>query len=591
MMLAATGKISTLRRRVRRLLGATEPAARESWPAVLVMIGAIAAASVLYSCKAADPTSANRQPVQQKQWPKQNPLATIQPGTEENLKWGDPVNGLRAAVVIRTSSDKPKAGEMPDLYVAVQNVSKAPIRLNDTLAEQQPRMLYLKSDGKIQAGIGAKNPRLGDRMLQPGEVTFVLMYDSEPLADGRTTGSIIAEGVLKDTHQSVVADMLIERAPAGAWTGKLVTGETSGSVASGEPQPKDAIAQTLYKVWQHGARMNGNIPGGFLGQLGQKVNEFIRVNAADVSGAHYATKMEPLAPRIIATRDWTLAEAVALLDDIAAVSPAPLQMAMDESDSLTIKPGTSLPKELVNAPWGEALPNGLRMAWLMEPRAAEYRLGTSLKSRLLFHNTGKEVVVFQTRTWRQGQHTARDAKGAELKVESIDWLTRGKLAPFRLWPGEFIEVSATGFGIGADKDLKDYWHQARIGSWIEPNPGDDLTITTAPILLGDWNEAPARNVESSWWLDLITARLKHELPMPAEDDERAHLVYRAGREIFGTPLSAAEIKAFVSDRDPSALDSLANRFSHRAGTTPCSGSLQSGPTRFRVLPVQPDAAK
>ncbi len=591
LMLGATGKISTLRRRVRRLLGATEPAARESWPAAFLMIAAIATAFILYSCKAADRTSVNGQPVQQKESPKLNPVATLKPGTEEILNWGDPVNGLRAAVVIRTLTDKPKAGEMPDLYVAVQNVSKAPIRFNDSLAEQQPRMLYLKLDGRTQAGIGAKDPRLGDRTLQPGEVTFVLMYVPERSAVGRTIGSLMAEDVRKDTHQSMVGEMLIERAPAGAWTGKLITGETSGSVASGEPQPKDTSAQALYKVWQHGARKSGNIPGGFLGRLGQKVNEFIRVNSADASGAPYARKMEPLAARIIATRDWTLAEAVALLDDIAAVSPAPIDTAMEEADGVTLKPGAPLPKELATAPWGEALPNGLRMAWLMEPHAAEHRLGTPLKSRLLFHNAGKEVVVFRTRMWHQGQHTARDAKGADLKVESIDWLTRGKLAPFRLWPGDFIEINATGFGIGADKELKDYWQNARVGSWIEPNAGDDVTITTAPIALGDWDEKPPRNADSRWWLDLITARLNRELPMPAEADERAHLVYRAGREIFGTPLSAEEIAAFVSDRDPGALDSLANRFAHRAGTTPGTGSLQSGPTRFQVLPADPDATE
>src|SRR5260370_41019641 len=58
----------------------------------------------------------------------------LKPGLEEKLKWGEPVNGLRAALVIRTSSDEPNAGGTPDLYLLVQNVSDAPIHLADTIA-------------------------------------------------------------------------------------------------------------------------------------------------------------------------------------------------------------------------------------------------------------------------------------------------------------------------------------------------------------------------------------------------------------------------------------------------------------------------
>jgi beta-lactamase regulating signal transducer with metallopeptidase domain/Tol biopolymer transport system component len=166
------------------------------------------------------------------------PGAKLQRGAEEKLQWGQPVNGLRAAVAIRHASEKPKSGDLPELYLAVQNVSDAPIRLNDTLAEQQPRMLYIKIDGKTQLGLGlgAKDPRLGDAMLQPRKVAYVLMYSADSkVLDKHTTGQVIAEGALKDTHQSLVAELRIEKAPAGAWIGKLITGETSGAVAAGQP--------------------------------------------------------------------------------------------------------------------------------------------------------------------------------------------------------------------------------------------------------------------------------------------------------------------------------------------------------------------
>jgi hypothetical protein len=62
-------------------------------------------------------------------------------------------------------------------------------------------------------------------------------------------------------------------------------------------------------------------------------------------------------------------------------------------------------------------------------------------------------------------------------------------------------------------------------------------------------------------------------------------------ELFGTPLSAEEIDSFVNDRTPTAIDSLAKRLAKRTDTRPSVGELASGPTKFRVLPADPDAAK
>jgi hypothetical protein len=230
------------------------------------------------------------------------------------------------------------------------------------------------------------------------------------------------------------------------------------------------------------------------------------------------------------------------------------------------------------------------MAWLLEPRAPEHPLGTPLKSRILIQNTGKDQVVFRTRSWHQAAHTARDANGAAINVEATSWLTRAPLVPFRLWPGEFVELSAPGIGVGANKKDED-WQNAPLGSWVEAKAGDDVTITTAAVPLNDWNEEPPKDGEPGWWLDLIKATLAQDLPLPADAEERRRIVYRAGMELFGTPLAADEIAAFVNDRGPDALDSLAKRLARRAGTIPFAGALTSGPTRFRVLPPDPDAAK
>ncbi len=528
--------------------------------------------------------------VQEPQKPKDG--AKLNPGMEENLQWGEPVNGLRAALAIRPAPGGPKADEMPELYLAVQNVSNTPIRLCETIKAPRLRYLRLIRDGEILFGIVVNDPSLADVMLQPREVAFLLMFASDSRdKDGRTEGSAFAEGALRDTHETLVAELKIELAPAGAWTGKIKTGETSGRLAAGRPQPKDKNAQALFNVWQHHFRGNGNIPGGLMGRLRDKVNQFIRLNnTGDGSRILHAKKMELLVPRLSAARDWPPAEVVALMDDIAAITPIPLITTMDEATERTFKNGEPLPPELANAPWGGAQPNGLRVAWLMEPQTAEYRLGTSLKSRILFHNSGKDTVVFRTRTWHQGGHTARDAKGADIKVDSVFWTTIGQLAAFRLEPGEFIEVRAAGIGVGANENAED-WQNARVGSWVDAKAGDDVTVTTGPVALSDRNEGLPKNSEPHWWLDFINAHLAQDLPLPTDTDERTRLVYRAGLELFGTPLAEEEIAAFVSDREPTALAALANRLAHRPGLTPSAGGLTSGPTKFRVLPADPDGAK
>jgi hypothetical protein len=172
----------------------------------------------------------------------------------------------------------------------------------------------------------------------------------------------------------------------------------------------------------------------------------------------------------------------------------------------------------------------------------------------------------------------------------MEWTTLPRLMPFRLWPGEYAEVNGAGIGVGVFKNPEE-WQNTRVGSWIEAKAGDDVTFTPDQVRLANWNEDPAAPGGPRWWLDFIQAQLSRDLPLPNDPEERKRLVYRAGLRIFGTPLTADEIASFVSDRDPNAIESLAKRLAQRAGTTAFTGSLQSGETKFRVLPADPDAAK
>ena len=255
-----------------------------------------------------------------------------------------------------------------------------------------------------------------------------------------------------------------------------------------------------------------------------------------------------------------------------------------------------MPVELKNAPWGEARPNGLRVVWLLEPRALKYRIGTPLRSVILFHNAGKSSVVFRALTFNQsGSHKASDANGADINISSVEWTTIPRVIACRLAPGESIEMTAPGIGVGArNKDDED-WRGIRVGSWIDAKVGDEVTFTPSPVSAsGQEQDEPLDEAQLNkplkWWLDFITDRLSLDLPLPADAAERGRILKRATRDLFGNEPTAEEVTAFTIDAAPDALGRLAKRLAQRPGFAPFSGSLTSGTRKFLVLSADPDAA-
>jgi beta-lactamase regulating signal transducer with metallopeptidase domain len=512
--------------------------------------------------------------------------AMLKPATEQRLKWGAIVNGLQMALAWPPSLGEPGIGDAPSFYLVVQNVSQADVRLTANDAAPNPRRMIMWNNGTPMMATADPTPMPGDWLLQPRQVAFFRLFQpAEKMNDGRNISAADEQAVRVYPQYSLTAEMTIEKAPAGAWTGKLATSQSRGSMDVIPPKNKDA--QALYKSWALASRIDGKIPGGVIGLLGQSVVTFIKGNPTWQT----TPQLQKMLPRFDASRDWSGQDAVALLDELAAVQDTPIGMALGQEDLGLIRAGTPLPPDLADAPWGKALANGLRHAWLLEPRAAEHRLGTPLKARVLIHNAGKEPVVFRTRSWHQLAHTATDAKGAAIKVESTDWMTLGQLTLFRLEPGEFIEVNGPGIGVGANKNNDD-WQNTNVGSWIEAKAGDDVTVTTAPLPLSDWNEKPeVDDGEPRWWHDHITARLSRHLPFPADADARLRLLHVVAIEVLGTSASKQMNDAFVADTSPTALASAAERLFHRPGLHAWAGPLESAPTKFRVLPADPDAAK
>jgi hypothetical protein len=152
-------------------------------------------------------------------------------------------------------------------------------------------------------------------------------------------------------------------------------------------------------------------------------------------------------------------------------------------------------------------------------------------------------------------------------------------------------LTAAGIGVGKKNKNDEDGQNTRVGSWIDAKAGDDVTFTPDAVPLNDGNEDLALDGEPRWWLDHISARLSRHLPFPADADARLRLLHCVAIEVLGTSVSKEMNDAFVADTTPTALDSLAKRLFHRPGLHAWAGPLTSGPTKFRVLPADPDAAK
>src|SRR5262249_41354026 len=155
--------------------------------------------------------------------------------------------------------------------------------------------------------------------------------------------------------------------------------------------------------------------------LADAVTNFIKLNPTHEG----VPKLTEFLKRIDTSHDWTPAEAVGLLDDLSAIYPTlPGWAHRGAGSSLggAVRSGQPLPAELAGAAWGEPAANGLRAAWVFEPRGETYPLGTNLRSRILFHNSGTKTIVFRTPDWHQyGNHRAHDAKGKAIPISATEW--------------------------------------------------------------------------------------------------------------------------------------------------------------------------
>ena len=121
----------------------------------------------------------------------------LQPASEQKLEWGEPVNGLRMALAWPPTLGEPAAGEVPDLYLAVQNVSEAPVRLCTTAEATMRRGLLFSTNGVAQARTISEQPNGLDTTLGPREVVFLRLF-VESAKDTRDWQPAEASALLSD---------------------------------------------------------------------------------------------------------------------------------------------------------------------------------------------------------------------------------------------------------------------------------------------------------------------------------------------------------------------------------------------------------
>jgi hypothetical protein len=187
-----------------------------------------------------------------------NHTCKLTPETIAKLKWGEPVNGLRMALAYPPALGDALLGKKPHFELVVQNVAEKEIHfLASDEAPNPRRMLIREGEQPVQGLRDHLEVSPADWKLQPGECGVLRLFATEESDKaGTIPSSAIESDLSKIGRFHATVQMEIAKAPEGAWTGKLVTGQTRGSAdVAPAPAPMHKDARTLYEVWQRYARV------------------------------------------------------------------------------------------------------------------------------------------------------------------------------------------------------------------------------------------------------------------------------------------------------------------------------------------------
>ncbi len=265
-------------------------------------------------------------------------------GLEQLLDWSEPVNGLRAAVAIRTSLTDNAPGKDLRILVAVHNISEDTIRFCPaTKHESRNRSsIFLQSMGLSFGGYHfapSDFPPKIEATIPPHKVFWFdfLAHQQEYLPDEehRELCEQLIQQLLDHSHQTLSVSLQVHDAPEGAWKGTLSTPPTRGGLGTQPSGFPDALCDQLYAGYLASAQRNhdspGDIPSSLITELRDVVQQFIGENKDNPSTVLQVKQFELLVERFDSTGDWKQDEVIALLHDIASISTVPLKRASEKT--------------------------------------------------------------------------------------------------------------------------------------------------------------------------------------------------------------------------------------------------------------------
>src|SRR5262249_32001438 len=181
-----------------------------------------------------------------------------------------------------------------------------------------------------------------------------------------------------------------------------------------------------------------------------------------------------------------------------------------------------------------------------------------MKSRVLFHNSGKAPVCFATEDWIQtGDHKAKDVNGKDISVWAVSRMGMRLRMIFRLAPGEYAEVVGHGLGVGPHETASEQ-STYQVGGWIEATEGDAVAFTPGKVAVSfqTWKDNEGLKNSVTVWQETLARRVMQESPMPAAAADRELLLRRVMKDFPGTAPTAEEIAAFVGDNAKEPLPRL-----------------------------------
>ena len=108
---------------------------------------------------------------------------------------------------------------------------------------------------------------------------------------------------------------------------------------------------------------------------------------------------------------------------------------------------------------------------------------------------------------------------------------------------------------------------------------------------GGWTRPDDPKDPAELWKKNIADRVKREAPLPTGAADRQQLIRRVTLDLFGVPPTAAEIAAFLTDKDADALAKLITRLQAMPRPDVWTGKLPTSETKFQVTAADPDGAK